>query len=238
MKKLDNIVNLTKEKDKIINPVQEIIQEAELITIERSDRNKDGLLLAADGKPSHYQNELYWKMIKTESFAKWFQGSVVIHKDNKEPLLIFHSTLKREIIGENLRPNEKADDWNPYGVYFSSNKKATIDFYNTQYKDDIDRFKRLSKEDSIDKDGVLSDKEEYMAENEGQVKTFGAFAKIEKPLKLEGHDELMEISWAGFNRQDLLKEYDGIIVNNDTDFSDQYIIFKEENILILPSVLD
>jgi len=238
MKNFSNIINPIKKQEKIINPIQEIIQEAELIKIEQQNRNKEGLLLAPDGTISHYQNELYWKIIKTEAFVKWFQGSVAVYEDNKEPLMLFHSTLKREIVGSSLKINEKVDDWNSFGIYFSSNKQATIDFYNTQHKDNIERFERLLREDSIEKEDIILDKERYISENSDKVKTFCAFAKIEKPLKLNSHEELMEISWAGFNRQDLLREYDGVIINNDSEFSDQYIIFKEENILIIPSKID
>jgi hypothetical protein len=238
MEKFSNILNSAVRPEKIVNPVQKIIQEAELVIIEKQDRNKDGLLLAPDGTISHHQNELYWKMLKTESFVKWFNGSVAVWEDNKEPLMLFHSTLKREIVGLNLKLNKRANDWNSFGVYFSSNKQATIDFYNTQYRDDIERFERLLGEDSVEKEGIILDKERYIIENDNKVKTFNAFVKIQRPLNLDNHEELMEISWAGFNRQDLLKEHDGIVINNDSEFSDQYIVFKEENILIIPSEVD
>jgi len=237
MEKFNNDLNQIRKQEKIVNPAQEIIQETELIKIEKHNRNKEDLLLAPDGTISHYQNELYWKMIKTEAFIKWFQESVAVYEDNKEPLMVFHSTLKREIVGSNLKLNEGADDWNSFGIYFSSNKQATVDFYNTQYKDDMERFEKLLSEDSTEKEDIVLDKEKYIAENGDKVKTFGAFVKIQKPLKLNSHEELMEISWAGFNRQDLLKEYDGVVINNDSEFSDQYIVFKEENILIVPSKL-
>lgn len=238
MENFNNILRSAAMPEKIVNPIQKIIQEAELITIEKQDRNKDGLLLASDGTISHYQNELYWKILKTESFVKWFDDSIAVYEDNKEPLILFHSTLKREIVGLNLKLNEKANDWNSFGVYFSSNKQATIDFYNTQYKDDIERFKRLLGEDSVEKEDIILEKNRYIEENSDRVKTFNAFVKIQKPLKLDNHEELMEISWAGFNRQDLLKEHDGIVISNDHEFSDQYIIFKEENILVVPSEID
>jgi hypothetical protein len=238
MERFNNILNPVARPEKTVNPVQKIIQEAELIIIEKQNRNKDGLLLASDGSISHYQNELYWKILKTDSFVKWFNGSVAVHEDNKEPLMLFHSTLKREIVGSNLKLNERVNDWNSFGVYFSSNKQATIGFYNTQYKDDIKRFERLLGEDSVEKEDIILDKEKYIIENSNEVKTFNAFVKIQKPLKLNNHEELMEISWAGFNRQDLLKEHDGAVINNDSEFSDQYIVFKEENILVVPSEID
>lgn len=238
MERFNNVLNSAAKPEKIVNPIQQIIQEAELIIIERQDRNKDGLLLAPNGTISHYQNELYWKMLKVESFIKWFNNSMAVYEDNKEPLMLFHSTLKREIVGSNLKLNERANDWNSFGIYFLSNKQATIDFYNTQYKDDIERFDRLLGEDSVEKEDIILDKERYIAENSDKVKTFNAFVKIQKPLKLSNHEELMEISWAGFNRQDLLKEHDGVVIDNDSEFSDQYIVFKEENILIIPSEID
>ncbi len=219
-------------------PIQEILQEAELIKIETGDRNKEGLLLVADGRISHYQNELHWKMLKTEAFRKWFAGSVVTHKDNQEPVMVFHSTLKREFVGQNLKLNERVDDWNSFGVYFSSNKKATIDFYTTQYKDDVARFERLLISEPEERENILADKNRYLEENQGTTKTFAAFIKIEQALELSDHEKLMELSWAGFNRQDLLNEHDGIIINHDSEFYDQYIVFKPENILIIPSELD
>lgn len=236
MEKFNNFLNPVKKEEKN-NPELKIIQEAELINIEENNRNAEGLLLTSDGKISHYQNELYWKILKTESFKKWFNQSVVVYEDNNEPLMVFHSTLKKEIKGLGLKPNEQAVDWNSYGVYFSSNKQATIDFYNTQYQDDLNRYEKLLSEDSSEKENIYLDKEKYVLENEDKVKTFAAFVKIAKPLKLFNHEELMETSWAGFSRQELLKEYDGIIINQDSEFSDQYIVFETENIFHLPSEL-
>jgi len=226
---------ITKEET---SPIQKILQEAELIKIETNDRNKDGLLLAADGSTSHYQNELHWQMLKTEAFRKWFAGSVVTHKDNQEPLMVFHSTLKREFVGQNLKLNERADDWNSFGVYFSSSKKATIDFFNTQYRDDVERFERLLIGEPEEKENILADKKRYLLENQSITKTFAAFIKIEQALELSNHEKLMELSWAGFKREDLINEHDGIIINHDSAFYDQYIVFKPENIVIIPSELD
>ena len=214
---------------------QKIFKEAENINIEEADKNKEGLLLDKDGGVSHYQNELYWKIIKTESFNSWFNGSVAVYEDNGEPMIVFHSTLKRDLIGTNLKPNEKVDDWNSYGVYFSSNKQATINYYENQYQDDIKRFERLLSEESGEKENISKEREQYLKENEGKAKTFGAFVKIKKPLELENHEKLMELSWAGFNRQDLLNEHDGIIIKDDPDFYNQYIVFKSNDILTLPS---
>lgn len=237
MENFNNLIGQIRKPEETILTSQKIIQEAESIEIKENDRNKDGLLLTADGNVSHYQNKLYWKILKTDSFKKWFNNSVTVYEDNKEPLIVFHSTLKRKITGLNLKLNKDTDDWNSYGVYFSSNQQATVDFYNTQYKDDIERFKKLLSEESEEKEAILLDKEKYINENDGQVKTFAAFIKIEKPLELDGHEKLMELSWAGFSRDDLLKEHDGVVINNDSEFSDQYIVFKTENILHLPSEL-
>ena len=238
MEKFINVINPIRKQENVVNPAQKIIQEAESIKIEKQDRNKEGFLLASDGTISHYQNELYWKLIKTESFKKWFTDSVAVYEDNKEPLIVFHSTLKREFVGSNLKFNEDADDWRSFGIYFSSSKEATINYYKTQYEDDINRFERFLNRESDEKELILLDKEKYMRENEDQVKTFDAFVKIQKPLELVDHQQLMEISRAGFSRQELLSKHDGIIVKYDSDFCNQYIVFKEENILVVPSEID
>lgn len=235
MDKFIQSFNQPKKVEKEEDFSQKILKETEIINIKETDRNKEGFLLAEDGSISHYQKELYWKIIKTESFKNWFNDSVAIYEDNKEPIIVYHSTLKRELSGINLKPNEKADDWNSYGVYFSSDKQATINYYENQYKDDAERFNRLLSEDSSEKENIILDKEKYYRENEGNVKTFGAFVKIKKPLELESHEKLMELSWAGFNRQDLLNEHDGIVIKDDPDFFNQYIVFKSENIFTLPS---
>lgn len=227
--------NQPKKIEKEEDVFQKIFKEVESININESNRNKEGLLLNKEGGVSHYQNEVYWKIINTESFQRWFNDSVAVYEDNSEPVMVFHSTLKRGFLGTNLKPNEKADDWNSYGVYFSSNKQTTVNYYENQYKDDIARFERLLSEDSSEKESITIDKEIYLKENEGKVKTFGAFVKIKKPLELESHEKLMELSWAGFNRQDLLNEHDGITIKDDPDFFNQYIVFNSENILILPS---
>ena len=226
-----------KKPEKEIALSQKILEEADLVAIEMTDRNKDGLLLTPDGSISHYQGELYWKILKTDSFKKWFTDSVAVYKDNQEPLMVFHSTQKKQFKGTDLKLNEGADDWCSFGVYFSSSKEATINYYKNQYNDDMDRYGRLLKEDSPEKGLIQAEKEKYTTENEDLVKTFGAFVKITKPLELTDHQQLMELHWAGFNRQELLNEYDGIIISYDPDFSNQYIVFKEENILTLSSEL-
>ncbi len=237
MEDFNKIINRTEKQKETVSPLQEILQEAEQIEVNEADRNAEGLLLAPDGSISHCQNELHWQMIKTEAFKKWFIGSVVVHQDNQEPLMVFHSTLKREFVGQNLKINEKVDDWNSFGVYFSSNKQATINFYNTQYKDDVARFERLLKEEVTERDNILADQKRYLEENQNTIKTFAAFIKIAQPLELSNHEKLMELSWAGLNREDLLNEHDGIIINHDVEFYDQYIVLKEADVLIIPSEL-
>ena len=235
MEKFAQILNQVRMPEEEALPSQKILAEAELVTIEDTNKNEAGLLLAPDGSISHYQGDLYWKILKTESFKRWFGKSVVVYEDNQEPLMVFHSTQKKQFEGLNLKLNENTDDWCSFGVYFSSNKEATVNYYKNQYKEDIDRYKRLLKEDSPENDLIKAEKERYVSENEDVVKTFGAFVRINKPLELADHQQLMDLHFAGFNRQELVNEYDGIIIEYDSDFSNQYIVFKPENILPLPS---
>lgn len=196
------------------NLLQEINKEVSILNLSDSNRNNDDLLLTKDGSISHYQNELYWKILKTDAFQKWFKGSVVLHEDNQEPLMVFHSTLKKEFEGLNLKPNDIANSWLSLGVYFSS-------YYER----------------------VISTVEEYPINKEGyekKAKTFNAFIKLKNPLILNNHEELMDIYFSNKNtsKQDFLKKgYDGIYVKYEDEYGDEYIVFNPEDILLIPSEL-
>jgi len=213
-----------------------ILEDANLIKITKRNKDTEGNFLTENGSISHYQNELYWKILKTDSFKKWFEGSVVLYEDNHEPKTVFHSTLKKLFDGLNLKLNTESEGWCNLGIYFSSDRDSTIDYYNNEYKDSLDRFKGLLSQDNDEYNQILSDKNNYLKENEKQVKTFRAFIKIKKPLLLEKHEELVRL-WMSGGAKDVLAQYDGIIIRQDSDFSDQFIVFDPKNILLVPSVL-
>jgi hypothetical protein len=76
------------------------IEEAENIIIPDEYRDNEGNLLSApEGSKSKLENELHWKMVRTDSFKKWFgdwendiENSSKIIDENGEPLLTYHAT--------------------------------------------------------------------------------------------------------------------------------------------------
>ncbi len=179
----------------------------------------------------------YENIIKSESFQKWFSGSVVVDENN-EPLVVYHSSTIKNFDGIELKPDTQTDNWSSYGIYFSSDRSATRDFFKTDYEQSTERFKRLMRDPLLkEKDSIIKDRKEYVKKHEPIVKTFNSFLSIKKPLKLNNHQELMDLYYSGATREKLMEHYDGIIVKFDPNFTDQYIIFNPEQAMILPSNL-
>lgn len=181
--------------------------------------------------------ELEIKEIKKQEdpdFEKWFEGSVVVDEEGN-PLKVYHSTTVKNFDGLNLKSNEKSEDWSSWGIYFSSDRKATVDYMKQNYVDSTDRFERLLSRESSENDLISKDQTEYFKNHESSVKTFSCFIKITKPLILENHQQLMDLYHSGTTKKQLEEQYDGIIVNHDSDFTDQYVVFNPDNIKILPS---
>lgn len=180
--------------------------------------------------------ELEIKEIKKQEdidFEKWFKGSVVVDENGK-PLKVFHATAVKNFEGLNLMPS-KEGDWSSWGVYFSSDRKATVDYMKQDYIDSINRFERLLSEESSENDLIYRDRTEYLNNHESNVKTFSCFIKITKPLVLENHQQLMDLYYGGATKKQLEEKYDGIIITHDSNFTDQYVVFNIDNIKILPS---
>jgi len=66
-------------------------KEASQIIIKPEDRNSEGKLLVVPGGPESNLSEEHWKIVRTESFKKWF-GDSDIRDENGEPALVYHTT--------------------------------------------------------------------------------------------------------------------------------------------------
>ncbi len=169
----------------------------------------------------------------TPEFKKWFEGSVVVN-DKKEPLPVYHTSLKKNFDGLHLKPGD-AEDWRSFGVYFSSDKNSTIKYYSQEYSDSVNRYNSLLSQDISEKFVIDKEKRKYLNEFEDQPKTFTCYLSIKNPLILHNHDELMKLYFSGVTKEELKEKYDGIIIKYDNDFLDQYIAFDSNQIKILPS---
>lgn len=106
-KQIDPIPSISEQKElNTVELLQEAIRESEKIEIHPEDKNQIGQLLAyPDGPVSNLENELYWKIARTDSFKKWFgdwqknpeECSKIVDK-NGEPLIMYHAT--REVFDE------------------------------------------------------------------------------------------------------------------------------------------
>ena len=89
------------------------IKESEHVKIPKEYKDVEGNLLSApNGPKSKLENELHWKMVRTDSFKKWFgdwetnsENSSKVVDENGEPVLTYHAT-KHEI--EELRPDSSS----------------------------------------------------------------------------------------------------------------------------------
>ncbi|MEK7630038.1 MAG: hypothetical protein AAB432_01495 [Patescibacteria group bacterium] len=92
------------QAERMLELTQKIIEEAEKIEIRPNDRNKEGdLLVSPEGPVSNLgkQNELYWRMARTETFKEFFgdwqnklSSSSKIVDTNGEPLVVFRGVSK------------------------------------------------------------------------------------------------------------------------------------------------
>lgn len=178
----------------------------------------------------------YKEVIETPEFKSWFSGSVVID-DKDNPLVVYHSTNIKNFKGQNLKRNNKTKDWNSFGMFFSSDKNATRDFFTQDYMDSKERFDRLLKYNSDEMMDIQKDKQEFEEKYEPITKTFSCFLSIKNPLVLDNHLQLMDLSYSGVTFDLLKNSYDGIIIKHDSEFTDQYIVFHPEQIYILPSLI-
>ncbi len=178
----------------------------------------------------------YKEIIETPEFQKWFSGSVVID-DKGNPLVVYHSTNIKNFEGQNLKRNEKAKKWNSFGIYFSSDKYATRNFFTQDYMDSKEILDRLLKYDSEETKDIQKDKQEFEEKYEPITKTFSCFLSIKNPLLLDDHEELIELYYSGTTFDKLNEKYDGIIIKHDSEFTDQYIVFNPEQIYMLPSLI-
>lgn len=176
-------------------------------------------------KNESLSGKYYQEIILDPEFKKWFGDSKVVDAQGL-PLAVFHSTNRKEIVGD-LSPQEESLKWSSFGVYFSSDRKRTRNFCIQNYNDIMnyssEQYQKI-----------------FLSKNDNITKTFNCFIKIEKPLILENHEDLVSLSKNGETRESLMSRYDGIIVKekNSLDFPDQYIVFEEKNIKTLPSSID
>jgi len=188
--------------------------------------------------PKKKEPSPYEQVVADPGFKEWFKGSAVATSEG-EPLVVFHSTLAKSFDGLTFKLNTEADDWNSYGIYFTSDRKASRDYYSSEYENTNDRYDRLLKTaNPLEKLAVRKERKEYLERNEPNVKTFSTLLQIRNPLVLANHQELMNLSFSGVTREDLMKKFDGIIVRHDPNFTDQYIVFNPEQARIIPSDLE
>ncbi len=181
----------------------------------------------------------YTSILESREFEEWFSRSVVKNQEG-EPLLVFHSTTRKNWEGQDFQLNSKSDDWTSYGVFFSSDRKSSRDYFEQDYQDSLDRFDRLLERDlPIDeRKVVMLEKTDYIENHDQIVKTFNCFLNIKNPLILDNHQQLMELSYSGVTREMIKEKYDGIIISHDSNFSDQYIALDPNQIWMLPSDLE
>lgn len=107
MEKINHNIVETPEPSFDINEVKaRILDEIEKVVIKSQDRNLEGnLLVSPDGSRSNL-NEQNWKIVRTESFKKWFGDwqeskdySVVVDK-NGEPKIVTHRAYKEKIVAQ------------------------------------------------------------------------------------------------------------------------------------------
>ncbi len=93
-------------------------QEAFSIQIRPEDYNSEGKLLAIPGGAESNLSEENWKLVRTESFKKWFGNSNVVD-ENGEPALVHHTT-NADFNSFSREENKKKETYTTAGYYFTS----------------------------------------------------------------------------------------------------------------------
>lgn len=184
----------------------------------------------------NYSENPYNSIVESTDFREWFGSSKVIDHDNL-PLLVFHSTLRKKFEGD-FKVNTQSKDWSGWGIYFSSDRKATRDYFSQDYDDSMWRFNKVDNYPENERKQLLAEKELFIEQNEPVIKTFNSFLRIEKPLYLNTHQELMDLHYSGVTREMLMQKYDGIIIRHDPNFTDQFIVFNPDQIYTVPSDIE
>ncbi len=182
----------------------------------------------------------YEELINSLEFKNWFGNSVVVDETGK-PLLTYHSSTIKNFEGTSLKRSKTTNNWNSYGIYFSSNRQKTEAHFREYHEDmqnELDKYNSIPQEwrSRFDPEKI-NELNDYFNSNENIVKTFSCFLKIEHPLILNNHSELMNLHYSGTTRESLMNDYDGIIIKHDSEFGDQYIVFSPDQIHMLPSIL-
>jgi hypothetical protein len=142
---------------------------------------------------------------ETEAFKRWFGDSKVVDAEGK-PLVVYHGTggdfdaFDRQAIGKNYK-----------GISFG--------FHLTSKRSEAELYAELS---------------------DGAPRVIEAFLKIENPLRVEATDFQSATKFVDRNRAELIAQivesrragdpYDGIIVKDDLDGAEHYIVFQPEQI--------
>lgn len=211
---------------------REIIDEAEKIEVRK---NKDGKLITEDGSLSHLQDELYWKIARTPSFKKWFQGSIVCH-ENGEPKVVYRASLTKDFSSVNgIRFPSNAQKWqkNHIGVFFTSHKDLAVNWYKDMYES----LSSISTEVT----------EEFLNKNESTVKIFPAFIRLRNPFIEDGYfsgggatiDDFTTRRTEGGEEfmKTLQDNHDGLYIPVSSDYGDEYAVINDKDIFILPNTI-
>lgn len=189
--------------------------------------------VSTNSRHESFAERYYGEIISNPEFKGWFEESKVVD-GNGVPLVVFHSTSKKEFNG-NFKLNTESNDWLSWGIYFSSDRKATRDYFSQDYDDALWRYNKADNYPEHERRELLAEKESFLSNHEPVIKTFGCFLKINNPLYLDNHQQLMDLHYSGVTREVIQKKYDGIIIRHDPNFTDQFIVFNPDQIYTLPS---
>ncbi len=219
--------------------------EVDQINIREEDRNSDGRLLASNGKESKLPNELYWKIVRTPSFKKWFGdwqdnpkfASKVVDSETNEPLVVYHGTPN--IVGvEGIKPKRSSGL-----IFFTAYPEIAKHFAGTHRES----FQEEQETDFLNKNDIY----------------FSTFLNIKNPISVERHEEIIAmfdddllsykkklykkyplINLARSTKDLLELGHDGIIQDTEIDISDkdtssfegnQFVVFSPDQIFYMPS---
>ena len=123
---IDNIPNYTTEEQHILNTAK---------------RNKEGKLLAPNGKVSNLTEKQY-AQVRTKAFKEWFgdwennpsEASKVVDKETGEPLVVYHSSTESfEEFKHGVKDNTGARD--SENMFFFSSSKSVSSWYTDMLHD-------------------------------------------------------------------------------------------------------
>lgn len=230
---------------------EKVITEAGSVEIKPEDRNDQGQLLASPEGPVSHLSELEWKMVRTQTFKKWFEGSVVVD-ENGEPLVVYHGSSEQfDKFDLGKAGANKDSGFLGKGLYFTPHQELAEKYGSVLYKTflKIDHLQMFTEEQGNVRYDTKPLPENIHEEVFRRYKPLQEqeYERLKKEDEAHRGDWSYMASWNGEDKfeyiiSDIIRQvlteqgFDGVLGYNPLSQVYEYVAFNEDDIMIVPDV--